>query len=282
MMPVADWQALLFVPAGADRHLASAIRHRPDAIILDLEDAIAPSEKAHARIRLADCQARIAEAGIDCVVRVNAPLALMVEDFRALDVGKTAAILLPKVEDRRGLGNAAELTGGAVGLIALIESPLAALRLPDIAGDPALIGLMLGSEDFSANLGVDPNGGGLVHLASQIAMAASAHGLLAIGFPGSIGNFRALDLYARQLSQGRTLGMQAVAAIHPAQLPAIRDVFRPTADEIAWANRVLETEAASGEAGVSAIDGTMIDAPVAARARRIARQAGRPAETARW
>jgi len=84
MTPISDWQALLFVPVGADRHLASAIRHRPDAIILDLEDAVAPSEKAAARAQLADFQAQI------------------------------------------------------------------------IAEDPALAGLMLGSEDFSASLGIDP------------------------------------------------------------------------------------------------------------------------------
>jgi citrate lyase subunit beta / citryl-CoA lyase len=273
MSGVADWQALLFVPVRADRHLASAIRHRPDAVILDLEDAVAYSDKASARLRLAGCQAALAEAGIDCVVRVNGPLAMMVEDLKAADLGKTAAILLPKVEDRRSLGNAAELTGGAIGLIALIESPLAALRLPDIAADPVLTGLMLGSEDFSASLGIDPNGGGLVHLAARLAMAASAHGLLSIGFPGSIGNFRSLDVYARQIAEGRALGMQAVAAIHPAQLPVIRAALRPTDDDIAWAKRVLESKAASGKAGVTALDGTMIDAPVVARARRIVERA---------
>lgn len=272
-MPIADWQALLFVPVGADRHLASAIRHRPDAIILDLEDAIAPADKAQARSRLAECQAEIAAAGIDCVVRINGPLAMMVDDLRALDTGKTAAVMVPKVEDRRSLRNAAELTGGALGLIALIESPLAACRLPEIAVDPALCALMLGSEDFSASLGIDPNGGGLVSLAAQIAVAASAHGLLAIGFPGSIGNFKTLDLYARQIAEGRALGMQAVAAIHPAQLPVIRAAFRPSEEETAWADRVLETVSAAGDPGVIALDGTMIDNPVVLRARRIALRA---------
>lgn len=185
MTPISDWQALLFVPVGADRHLASAIRHRPDAIILDLEDAVAPSEKAAARAQLADFQAQI------------------------------------------------------------------------IAEDPALAGLMLGSEDFSASLGIDPNGGGLVHLAAQIAVTASAHGLLYTGFPGSIGNVRSLELYARQIAEGRALGMQAVAAIHPAQLTHIRAAFRPMDWEIAWVKRVLESDVASGEGDVIALDGTL-------------------------
>ena len=78
-----DWQALLFVPVGAERHLASAIRHRPDAVVLDLEDAVAPSAKAAARIVLRMNQAQLAAAGIDCVLRVNGTIRAMVEDLSA-------------------------------------------------------------------------------------------------------------------------------------------------------------------------------------------------------
>ena len=68
MIPVPDWQALLFVPVGAGRHLASAIRLRPDAIILDLEDAVAPAAKPGARAKLRDAQRQLTDAGIDCVI----------------------------------------------------------------------------------------------------------------------------------------------------------------------------------------------------------------------
>ena len=67
-----NWQALLFVPLGAERHLASAVRHRPDAIILDLEDAVAPQSKAAARAALQAAQAAISQAGIACASRVLA------------------------------------------------------------------------------------------------------------------------------------------------------------------------------------------------------------------
>ena len=103
-----DWQSLLFVPAGVEKHLASAIRLRPDAIILDLEDAVAPAAKATARAAVRHAQTQIKSARIGCVVRVNAGLRAM---------------------------------------------------LTDIAAMPVCAGLMIGSEDYAANLGVDPNGG---------------------------------------------------------------------------------------------------------------------------
>ena len=78
---------------------------------------------------------------------------------------------------------------------------------------------MIGCEDYAANLGVDPNGGALVHVATLSGIAACQRGLLTVGFAGSIANFREPDLYARQIAQGRALGMRAVAAIHPAHLP---------------------------------------------------------------
>jgi citrate lyase subunit beta/citryl-CoA lyase len=274
MIAVPDWQTLLFVPVGADRHLASAIRHRPDAIILDLEDAVAASAKAEARRGLAAAQAAVAKAGIACVVRVNAPLSLMVEDIAALDRKAVSALLLPKVEDSRIIDNAAELTGGSIGLVALIESPLGVQRLPRLGRHVHLVGLMLGSEDYSASLGVHPDGGALTHVAAQIAIAAAPRGLLPIGFPGSIANFRDLDLYARQIAEGRNLGMRAVAAIHPAQLPAIRASLRPTENEVAWAKSIMDFADRQGgdTKAVTAIDGVMVDAPVIARARNILRR----------
>lgn len=277
MTQIPDWQTLLFVPVGADKHLSSAIRNRPDAIILDLEDAIAPEAKPEARARLADAQAQIAEAGIACVLRVNAGLRAMVSDLDAADHDRLAAVMVPKAETPRALQNAAELTRGAKGLIALIETPAAVAALPSLAEVPQTVGLMLGSEDYSAALGIDPNAGALEPLAAQIAVACGVRGLLPIGFPGSIANFRDLELYARQIRRGRDFGMRAVAAIHPAQLPVIRDTLAPTEAEVAWARKVTDQLAAlAGKPqAVIAVEGGMIDAPVIARAERILRAAAR-------
>ena len=264
-----DWQSLLFVPAGVEKHLASAIRLRPDAIILDLEDAVAPAAKEAARAAVRHAQTQIKSAGIGCVVRVNAGLRAMLADMDALDLAATDAIIVPKCDGVRGLENAAEMTGGTIALIALIESPAALAQLSEIAAMPACAGLMIGSEDYAANLGVDPNGGALVHVATQLGIAACRRGLLTVGFPGSIANFRDLDLYARQIAQGRAMGMRAVAAIHPAQLPVIAAAYAVTEAERGWAYRVMAKAQTIETQGVVALEGEMIDAPVIARARRI-------------
>ena len=261
------WQSLLFVPVGADKHLASAIRLRPDAVILDLEDAVAPDAKASARGALRGMQAQLAEAGIDCALRVNRPLRAMVDDLTAADLANLRAVIVPKCEDSRGLRNAAELTSFQIALIALVESPAGLRQLEVIATVPEVQGLMLGSEDYSATLGVNPNNGALELVAAELAIAASPRGLLPIGFPGSIANFRELDLYASQIAKGRDLGMRAVAAIHPAQLPVIRATLAPSEAEVAWAEKVLASVDAGG--AVFALDGAMVDAPVVARARQI-------------
>ena len=278
-----DWQALLFVPVGAERHLASAIRNRPDAIILDLEDAVAPQSKAAARDVLKAAQAMIHAAGIACVLRVNAGVAAMVADLAAADHDRLDAIIVPKCEGTRLLRNAAELTAQKIPLVALIESPAALNALPALVAMPELSGLMLGSEDYSALLGVDPDMGALETPTIQIANAAAGRGLLSIGFPGSIANFRDLDRYADQIARGRALGMRAVAAIHPAQLPVIRQILAPTQAEVDWATQVVARAAqlkALGQA-VGAVDGMMIDAPVIARARRVLAAAkGREANAA--
>lgn len=269
MTGLPGWQALLFVPVGAERHLESAIRHRPDAVILDLEDAIALADKQHARDLLPRFQARLSVEGIDCVVRVNAPLAMMVADIAALDGSLAKALILPKCESARIIWNAAELAGPGMGLIALVETPLGVERLASYADTPDLSGLMIGSEDLSAALGVHPDDGVLEQSVASLAMAAAARGLLSIGLAGSIANFRNLDLYRRQVTRARNLGMTSVAAIHPAQLPVIREALAPSDHEIAWAEKILSTLSIPGSAAVAGIDGMMIDAPVLARARRI-------------
>lgn len=274
MTAMLDWQCLLFVPVGADRHLESAIRHRPDAVILDLEDAIAPDGKQKARQALARFQARLAEAGIDCAVRVNSPLGMMAADIQAVDPATAQALILPKCEGRRQIENAVELAGGDIGIIALVETPRGVEGTALLADTPGLAGLMLGSEDLSAALGVHPDRGVLEWPAARLAMAAAGRGLLAIGFPGSIANFRDLELYRRQIERARHLGMNAVAAIHPAQIPVIREALAPDESEAAWARKVLSCLEASAGGPVFALDGLMIDAPVIARARRIVARAG--------
>ncbi len=273
-MTSTSWQTLLFVPVGAERHLASAIRHRPDAVILDLEDAVAIERKDDARGQLRSMQTQIRHAGLDCVLRVNRPLRQMVRDFEAADFTALAAVMVPKCDSAGVLANAAEvladLAGSASrpGLIALVETPGAVPRIGEIAAAPGLIAMMLGSEDYCAALGVSPEEGALEIPAGLLAAACAAHGLLPIGLTGSIANYQDLERYGRNLTHARQLGFRAVAAVHPAQLPVISEKLAPSVEEIAWASKIISAAEQSTSAVIGSAHG-MIDAPVIARARAI-------------
>ncbi|VDS07883.1 (3S)-malyl-CoA thioesterase [Paracoccus haematequi] len=267
MSRVAALQALLFVPVGNERLLASALRHRPDAVILDLEDAVAPGEKPAARRALGAARAMVAGAGLACILRVNSGLRDLVADLDACADAPPDALLLPKCDSLRQVENAAELAAEGTELLALIEHPSALPALPAIAAHPRIAGLMLGSEDYCAGLGVSPDQGGLDLPVTLIAAACAARGLRAIGFPGSIANFRDLERYGAQIGRGLSLGANAVAAIHPAQLPVIREQLRPPEAEIRWAEGVIL--AAGGAKGAVAGGDGMIDAPVIRRAEAI-------------
>jgi citrate lyase subunit beta/citryl-CoA lyase len=219
-------------------------------------------------------QEQIQAAGLDCVLRVNRPTRQMVRDIEAADFGALAAIMVPKCESAALLAIAAELVGDLAvnvprpSLVALIETPGALLNLKEIAAFPCLKVMMLGSEDYCAALGVSPEDGALEFPAALLAAACAERDLLAIGLAGSLANFTDLNLYARNLGRARQLGFPAVAAIHPAQLPIIRQHLAPTAAEITWADQVLAVAGSTSGAVVGSALG-MIDAPVLARARRI-------------
>jgi citrate lyase subunit beta/citryl-CoA lyase len=277
------WTSLLFVPAGSDRLLASAIRHRPDAVILDLEDGVAQAAKPGAREALARQQQAVRDAGLGVVIRTNAGLAALAADLQAIDPGAACGVMVPKCVDDRLLvlardGLVAQGWRNPV-LLALVESPAALWALPAIAAAPGVAGLMFGPEDYAAELGVDPDGGGLDVPAALVAAACAGRGLLSIGLPGSIGQFKDLEAYARKVACAKALGFRAAAAIHPTQLPVIRDGLSPTADEVAKARRVVEAfeEAIAAGRGAVGLDGEMLDAPVVERARRLLARA-RPGE----
>jgi citrate lyase subunit beta/citryl-CoA lyase len=274
------WAALLFVPADAERFVDSALKHRPEAVILDLEDGVAQSAKPAARAAIAGSQRRLKAAGIDVVVRISGGLPDMVHDLAALDLEALDAVMVAKASDERPLLNAAEILAAAgprrPGLIALVESPAALPRLERIASVPGLVGMMFGPEDYAAELGVSPDAGGLAVPATLVAAACAGRGLFAIGLAGSLAGFRDLDAYAAKVAHARSLGFTGAAAIHPAQLPVLRAGFRPGEADIARARRIVEAfDAATGRGnGAVALDGAMIDAPVAARARALLARAG--------
>ena len=128
---------------------------------------------------------------------------------------------------------------------------------------------MFGSEDYATALGVSPDSPAMELPCMQIAASAAAIGIAALGMPGSIANFKDIAKFKATAERARDFGFIGAAAIHPAQLPALREAFGVhRRDEVEWARLVLKAfEAAGG--GVAKLDGKMLDAPVVARARRV-------------
>lgn len=277
--------SMLFVPADTDRFLAKAGQRGADALILDMEDAVAPSAKAVARANLAAFVPRLqADAGVPIYVRVNNEPDLLLADLEAAIAAGADGLLCPKVETadqvvrldadmRRLEGHQGERGRplGGIRVVALLESPLAICNALAIAQSSSrLSGLLFGTEDFGAASGIESAPEGMAMPAQMMALAAVAAGLHPMGLPGTVAEFTDLDAYRATAMKARRIGMRGSICIHPAQVPVINEVFGGTAEEADRARRLLQVFDASVAAGRGAVahEGRMIDEPIAIRARR--------------
>lgn len=281
------WRSLMFVPANVDRFVDKAHTRGADGIIIDLEDSVIPAEKANARTLVPDVAAKVGRAGADVLVRINRPWRLAVPDLEAVIAPVIEAIMLPKVADAGHIRAIAEIIdeleaerGMAVGttrLIAMIETADALFHARDIAGaSPRIAAMLLGSEDFSLDMGMEPEPEGLFQPTMQTAVAARAAGIVPLGFIGSIAGFADRDAFRQIVRRANKLGFEGACCIHPAQVDILNQEFAPSADEIDHAKRVIAAfdKAQAEGRGAFEMDGKMIDIPIVERARRaIARQA---------
>ncbi len=277
----APWRSLLFVPADNAKVLEKAHLRGADAVILDLEDAVPVAGKPQARAQVAGWIDTLAATGTPVLVRVNSGWLDLIDDLDAIIRPGLSAIVLPQVKDvvqptaLDGIVSALEekrgLPVGRIGLVALVESPAALSQLQPLAALPRMIGLALGSEDFSLTLRTEPAPPALTLPCQMIAHAAAARGLMAIGLPDSLANFRDLDRYGSAAAQARGMGMTGALCIHPTQIAIVNQAFAPSKAEQDWAQRILEAwaQAEAAGSGVAALDGQMIDRPVVERARAI-------------
>ena len=273
---------MLFVPADSDRFLAKAGQRGADALILDMEDAVAPPLKAAARANLASFVPRLqASAGVPIYVRVNNETALLAADLQAAIAAGADGLLLPKVDsaeqmvrvdaDMRRLEQLAGRTVGALRVVALLESPIAICNALAIAQSTGrLSALLFGTEDFGAATGIESSAEGMAMPAQMMALAAAAAGLQPMGLPGTVAEFQDLAAYRATAMKARRIGMRGAICIHPAQVAVINEVFGGTVEEAERARRLLEVFDASVAAGRGAIahEGRMIDEPIAVKARR--------------
>lgn len=276
----------LFVPADDPRKLAKAGASEADAVILDLEDSVAPARKADARALALDMLNAARDArGPEIWIRVN-PLSsgLAAPDLEAVMPGAPDGVVLPKcasAADVATLGEqlAALEMGHRRGRTSILpiatETPGALFALGSYAQAPSgrLAGLTWGAEDLSTAVGAETaraaDGGhtDLARLARALCLAAaSAAGVAAVEtvYP-DLRDMAGLAAYA---AQGRREGFSGMLAIHPAQVEAINRAFTPPAHAVERARRIVALFEANPDAGVLAMDGRMLDAPHLAQARR--------------
>ncbi|REJ07021.1 CoA ester lyase [Microbacterium bovistercoris] len=263
--------ALLFCPADRPERYAKAAE-RADAVILDLEDAVAPDTKDAARAAL------IAGAhGLDparVIVRVN-PIGTADHeaDLDAIAETHFRTLMIAKSESADAI---ADLRPG-YNIVALCETARGVVEAERIAAVDRVVALMWGAEDLVASLGGSssrfPNG-----QYRDVARAARARVLLAAGAHGKAAidavhlDIADVDGLRAEASDAVASGFAATACIHPSQVEIVRDAYRPADEEIAWARRVID--AASGERGVFAFEGRMVDEPVVRHARAVLGRAG--------
>ena len=259
------WRSLLFVPANKPELAAKATRSAPDVVTLDLEDAVPPTGKADARVALQDGAAVLLGQVAVCV-RVNPPgTEWFADDVAALPEG-LEAVIVPKLESVEQL-TAVEAALGGRNVLAGIETVRGVVDARDLLRAP-VTACYFGAEDYIADLGgvrTDDNHEVDVPRA-QLAMAARLGGVPALDMVTT--DFRDEERFLAEARTARALGFAGKLCIHPAQVALANEAFRPSAQEIEWAEGLLEVFTAAGGEAV-AYEGQMVDEPVAARARAI-------------
>ena len=279
------WRSLLYVPANVQKYIDKAHTYGADCIQLDLEDSVPASEKARARASIAAASRHLRERGVDVAVRINRSLDLAVRDIEAAVGFDVDALNISKVHSAAHLQLLDELVsdferarGIAIGktrFIAMIETSSAFFQMPGIAhATKRLVAMGFGSEDFALELGMRPTEETLTMPKQQMIIAAASAGLLPLGFIASISNYRDLEAFRVMARRSRAFGFAGAACVHPTQVPIVNEAYSPTAEEVAEAKRIVAACQVAGSTGRGsfAIDGSMIDRPVALRAERVIRQ----------
>lgn len=270
--------AFLFVPATRPERIAKALASGAGAVIADLEDAVAPDDKAAARTALlAAIQTLAREQRGRLLVRTNAAGT----PWHADDVTAVAACvaqglagaMVAKAESAAVLQAMARALGPQGLLLPLVESNAGLDALDALARAPQVVRLAFGHLDFQVDLGMACGADEAELLPVRLALVrASRRAGLAAPVDGVTTATDDSERLARDTARSRRMGFGAKLCIHPAQVMPVQAAFAPSPDELAWARRVLEAAPAHGGA-VFRLDGRMVDAPVLALAARLVARA---------
>lgn len=271
-------RSALYLPGSNARALQKARELPADVVILDLEDAVSPDNKALARSRVMD--ALVQKGGFgdrEVVVRINSlDTEWGMEDIRSLANPNLhlSAILLPKAESVEAValandalakpigGGGGSSRGSGVAIWCMIETPLGVLRAESIAADPRVGCLVAGTSDLSADLRCDGAWEGraaLLHSLSHTVLAARAAGIGVLD--GVHLDINDLAGFEASCVQGRALGFDGKTLIHPSTIGIANTVFAPSASEVARARRVIAAfeEAAAAGSALAVLDGKLLE-----------------------
>ncbi len=279
-MTIRPRRSVLYMPGANERALEKAKAIPADALILDLEDSVAPDAKEQARKNVVMATKSQAYGKREVIIRVNAiDTPWGVEDLRAAADAGPDAVLIPKVARPGDIVNAARIFGAAGGpedtrMWAMMETPLAIFNVREIASVHAvarLACLVLGTNDLLKESRASATGGRFAILPwlSLTILAARAYGLDVID--GVYNDFKDEAGFKAECEQGRTLGMDGKTLIHPAQVEACNALFSPSAEEVAWSRKIIAAFELPENAkkGVITVEGRMTERLHLAMAKRL-------------
>ena len=275
-------RSVLYMPGSKPRALEKARGLSADVLILDLEDAVVPAEKVAARQQVLDALAQGGYGSRELVIRVNGlDTDWGADDLVAAATSGADAVLIPKVESAAMLLDVVARIDAAgapetLAVWAMMETPLGMLNAAEIAASPRLVCMVMGTNDLVKELDAAHTETRLpvITALGLCMLAARAYGLAIVD--GVYNAYKDDDGLRAACLQAKEMGFDGKTLIHPAQLAVTNEVFAPSSDDIALAERYVaafaETEAAGQ--GVAVVDGRIVENLHVETARKLLRRAG--------
>jgi citrate lyase subunit beta/citryl-CoA lyase len=259
-------RSYLFVPGDRPERYTKALAAGADAVIVDLEDAVAPAAKDAARASLLVWLRAWLAPQQAVLVRVNsADSPWFAEDIALAGLPGVAGVVLPKAERPDDIARL--MQAGAQSVLPLIESALGFHHALALARQPGVERLLFGSIDFSVDLGLTEDVETLLYFRSQLVLVSRLAGILP-PVDGVTTTLDDIDRITDDTRRARRHGFGGKLCIHPRQVAPVNAAFAPSAEEAAWAMRVLQAVENTDGAAV-ALDGKMVDRPVMLQAQAI-------------
>jgi citrate lyase subunit beta / citryl-CoA lyase len=277
-------RSLLYVPASSERFLAKAHERGADAIILDLEDAVAPAQKDAARARLGEAVAMVRRNGAVVFVRINSEPERIRLDAEAACRAGADGLLVPKSDDPDAIAELSRFLAGiehaarrdAMLLVPMIEDAGAVLDARAIAtASPRVFALMTGGEDLATALDAEPSPDVLRFPKLLVHLAAKAVGVRSFGLLRTVADYNDLDGITQSAAEARRHGFDGASCVHPGVVPILNRAFSPGEAELGHARALIAAADKAQAEGLGAFqfEGRMVDEPVVKRARALIEKA---------